>query len=173
MSEGTSTNYIWRRIPNMTVKLVMDILESPSISYTEYRVNDGDRPDTVAAKIYGASRYAWIILVANNMRDLYDWPLSDLEFTDYMNRKYETTAGAYDGYDASKDIIAKNIWITPSGTLVEVDDTFYNTLSVAERMQITIYDVEYQENDDKRKIRVPTLGTIDTLNSELNRLLSI
>lgn len=172
LNEGTSGS-ITRVIPNMTVKLVMDFLDSSSIPFNSYTIQDSDRPDTVASRLYGASRYAWVIMLANNMRDTYDWPLTDLQFYDYMNRKYETSAGANDGYDESKNLVAKYIWITPQNIQVEVDSIFYASLSPNERKTISYYETEYDENDLKRTIRVPSLTAIDAVTSELTRLLAL
>lgn len=171
MEEGVDSSVIVRTIPNMTIKLVLDMLDSPNLPYSLYRISDGDRPDIVATKLYGASRYAWVIMLANKMRDDYDWPLSDSEFYEYMNRKYETTEGANNGYQASKNTISKYIWITSDMQQLEVDQTFYNTLTVNERKTLSVYDIEYADNDKRREIRVPALDALSLLVSDLNKAL--
>lgn len=76
---------IVRSVPNMTVRL-QSIAELGA--YEWYQIQDRDRADTLAAQWYGSSKYAWVVMLSNNMRDLYDWPMTNLEFYDYMNKKY-------------------------------------------------------------------------------------
>ena len=37
------------------------------ITYQPYVVQDGERPDNVSFKLYGNSRYDWLILLVNDM----------------------------------------------------------------------------------------------------------
>ena len=162
MSEAANGAFseITRTVPNMTVKLVLDIREDKNTPYETYRVVDSDRPDTVATKLYGAARYAWVILLANNMRDLYDWPLGDKEFVAYLNSKYETSVGANNGYIASKSIIYKYIWNKPDGQILEIDQTAYASLPPDEVSAIDACTYETDENNKRRLIRVPTLESL-------------
>lgn len=162
MSEAANGAFteITRVIPNMTVKLALDIREDKNTPYETYRIVDSDRPDTVAAKFYGASRYAWVILLANNMRDLYDWPLGDKEFVAYLNSKYETSPGANDGYIASKTIIYKYVWNKSDGQILEVDQTAYGSLPPSEASAIDACTYETDENNKRRLIKVPTLESL-------------
>lgn len=41
----------------------------------KYTIVDGDRPDTLALKLYGNQFYDWVILLTNNLvNSQYDWP---------------------------------------------------------------------------------------------------
>ncbi len=152
-----------RNVPNMTVKLAMNIFDDENLPYVTYRIKDRDRPDTVAAQMYGASRYAWVILLANNMRDWYDWPLDDREFVTYMARKYETTTGALDGLDESRTLVARYEWVRTDGQVLEVDETAYSALPESDRRIVTVYDDEYAINDARRLIRVPTFEALPSV----------
>jgi len=145
---------IIRQVPNMTVKLELDIFKDGAISFDTYRIKDSDRPDTVAAQMYGSSRYAWVILLANKMKDWYDWPLTDFEFHNYMNKKYESYSGANDGVEASSAVIHQYIWITDDDRELIVDQTTYDSLPDANKRSVTVYDYEYTKNDEKRLIRL-------------------
>lgn len=158
---------IERVVPNMTVRLELDIWADDNLAYEPYVIKDRDRPDTVAALMYGQAQYAWVIMLANKMRDWYDWPLGELEFFAYMNQKYESVAGANDGYDLSKTIVYQYQWITNGQTLI-VDATAYATLPTDEKRTLTMYDHEYEENDRKRSIRLPTLESLPTILNQFN-----
>lgn len=165
MLEATGGVYrrVTRTVPNMTARLALDIQNDRNLEYETYRIVDTDRPDTIAAQMYGAARYAWVIMLSNNMRDWYDWPLTDNEFLAYMNAKYETSAGANDGYDASKSIVHERIWTTTDGQELVVDETAYNELSPAERSMVTKFTHEYDANDAKRSIKIPSLASLPTI----------
>ena len=55
-----------------------------------YDVGDGERPEHVAYKLYGDSNYFWVICMINNIENpYYDWPLSNLQFENYLKDKYD------------------------------------------------------------------------------------
>lgn len=154
---------ISRSIPNMTVYLQMSILNNSAATYDTYIVKDRDRPDTVAVRVYGAAQYAWVILLANNMRDWYDWPLDDLEFYRYMNRKYESSEGADDGVEVAHTTVDRYVWTLPDGQTMSVDYTTYVTLPLSERSVVTAYDREYSDNDIRRTIKLPPASQLDNI----------
>ena len=46
-------------------------------NFIEYIVEDGERPDDVAFKIYGDPKWFWIVLMSNNIVDVEaEWPMS-------------------------------------------------------------------------------------------------
>lgn len=110
----------------------------------DYVIQDGQRPDTVSQIVYGDVRYAWLILLVNNIFSLYDWPLTTDEFAEYITSKYGSIAAAK---------ASTPIYYTIEGD--RVDATTYNSLPEARRgQQLTPYDQEEQDNEDKRRIRV-------------------
>lgn len=109
-----------RTVPNMTARFAVDMTAG---SFTYYTVQDRDRPDTLAAQWYGSSRYTWVVLLSNNMRDLYDWPMSSKEFADYITTKYTdyvvesaSISAAGSGYVAN-DVVTINGTAKTSATL--------------------------------------------------------
>ncbi len=183
---GVSIN---RTVPNMTVALDMVLSDEEGTSFSFYRIKDRDRPDTVAAQFYGSSRYAWIILLANKMRDWYDWPLTDEEFYHYMARKYESVVGLKDGITQAKDTVHERLWLRPDGQRLIIDHAQY-LAKIAEGAQIlsgisayvptdgqeavcivSKYDDEQSKNDAARLIRVPSLSSIGSLDQRLSELL--
>ena len=166
---------VTRYVPNMTTKLTLLSVGDERYAYTYYRVRDTDRPDTVAAQFYGSAKYTWVVLMANDIRDWYDWPLTDLEFEHYMNGQYETQTGLFDGSAAARATVENYQQIVQSVDGVEervnVDSTAYALLLPAARTTVTVYDAEKADNDAKRLIRLPTPDSLSIIEGQLNRAL--
>ncbi len=72
-----------------------DAVNKQEVIYYPYTIVEGERPDTIAFNYYGDERYAWLVLLVNNIIDpYYQWPLSTNEFYDYIVDKYGTVADA-------------------------------------------------------------------------------
>jgi len=57
--------------------------------FDAYTIGEGDRPDTLAFKIYGRADLHWVILLFNELIDpYYNWPLSQRELDLYLDQKY-------------------------------------------------------------------------------------
>ena len=58
-------------------------------SFSKYLVLDGERPDTVARKLYDDEQLDWIILLSNNFINVQnEWPLGQYDFQRYLDNKY-------------------------------------------------------------------------------------
>ena len=72
-------------------KLRTDI-DAAITAFNYYKISEGERPDTLAQKIYGDSELDWVILVTNNITNVRDqWPLDGQNFTNYLLSKYGTS----------------------------------------------------------------------------------
>jgi len=81
--ETTEAKNLFRR-----TKLRED-LESIFTSFDFYAITDGERPDTIAKKLYGDPELDWVIRVVNNVQNYYDdWPLDNKELHNYLIEKY-------------------------------------------------------------------------------------
>ena len=50
----------------------------------EYIILEGETPEQVSFKYYGTTDYWWIIMITNNIRDVfYDWPMANSEVREY------------------------------------------------------------------------------------------
>lgn len=57
--------------------------------FTYYEVRDGERPDTIAEKFYNNAELDWVVLLTNNITNIYDeWPLDNDSLYKYMIDKY-------------------------------------------------------------------------------------
>jgi hypothetical protein len=141
--------------PTVHFKIQEKLKEHIAVLYN-YIVSDGERPDTVAMKLYGSPDYTWVVLMVNNIFSFYDWPLASEEFNRYIIDKYGSVAQAQ----------ACSLYQTADGYFV--DATTYNGLLAAARGSIvSAYDDELTKNEAKRRIRVVPAAFVEPLVTEL------
>lgn len=142
---------IFRTVPNMTVRLQAT---TELGAYEWYKIQDRDRADLLAAHWYKDSQYSWVVMLSNNMHDLYDWPLTNLEFHDYMARKYESVPGLRNGVQQSGNTVYEYLWKNPDTEQeLVIDATLYTTTPLGERRQVSVYEHEEMLNDKRRDIK--------------------
>lgn len=122
---------------------ILDTVESKVYAYESYIIRDGDRPDTVSFRYYGRSDLDWLILIANNLISIEDWPKTDQEIYNGLIEIY----GSLEAIDNVNDPDAIVYYETIGGLIV---DQFYQ----GEKFPITILQNEYRENEKKRVIRL-------------------
>lgn len=161
-----------RRVPNMSVQFAINYEAG---SYDWYMIQDRDRPDTVAAQWYGSSRFSWVVLLSNGMKDIYDWPMTTLQFYDYMNQKYESTLGQNNGVVYSQTVIYEYLWTDPiSKQELSVDQQFYNDMSISGTRRIKyFYEYEDDLNNMRRKIKRLHLSTFQSFVQQFTNLTSM
>lgn len=78
-----------------------------------YTIQDGDTPENVAARFYGASNLHWVVLLINDMvNPYYDWPLSVRNLEKFITRKYG------EGFEND----TKHVQLLNSGIIVDIPD---------------------------------------------------
>ena len=140
-----TTNYgiIITNLLNRAEVRTADLITKTKI-YAPYLIKDGETPEDIAERYYGSTTYFWIILYANNIRNIYeDWPSSQLQLDEYIIDKYksiEYALGAIHHYEDSDGDWVNNIDIATGVT------TNYTA--------VTIYDYETNINEKKRRINL-------------------
>lgn len=145
---------------NASLKLRDYIKNYRGIKYLPYVVQDGERPDNVSYNNYQDPSYDWLILLVNDIYNIYDeWPKSSQELERHIIAKYGSISAASSTikyyYDADRNII---------------DLTTFNSLPVSSRTSESILQWEQRMNDKKKIIKVPSLQSIGQIQSELNVL---
>jgi hypothetical protein len=139
---------------------VANFISNASVTFDEYYVQDGERPDHVAYDYYDDYTLDWLVLLTNEIQDpYYEWPLSYEQFHNYIKQKYGTLEYALTTNHHYEKILQKNYTasdgiqqrIYPEKTVV-VDYTTYVTLPAADRKAVTIFDYENELNDQRRQI---------------------
>jgi len=144
-----------------SAKIKSFLKDYQGISYNPYTIKDGERPDYVAYKFYGDPNLDWVILLSNEIYNIYDeWPRNNTDFEEYLIEKYGSIANTLSTtkyyYNNNRDII---------------DETTYNALSASNRTSETIYEYELRENNNKSKIKLIRSSIIGSIQTELKSLL--
>ena len=145
-------------------KLREDIFQETTF-FEQYQIQGDDRPDNVAQKVYGDAALDWVVLLSNNIINLYEeWPLPQASFDSYILEKYNNDYDKlYNGihhYESNEVTNSQGVVIFPKGVRVgaaqsvsyfdEVDNQQVTVNPVSKG--ITNYDYEIKLNDDKRNI---------------------
>ena len=143
-------------------KLRDDIYQNIAF-FTKYEIIGNDRPDNVAAEIYGDSDLDWVVLLSNNIVNIQsEWPLLQNDFDRFMLDKY----GTYDKMNDTHHYETKEVKntagavIVPEGLQVASDYsvTYYDWYQSGEvtrsdiTTEVTNYDYESKLEDAKRNI---------------------
>ena len=58
------------------------------IDYTYYELEDGERPDVTATKLYGNPDLHWTFFLVNEIENYYDWHRDNNSFEEFIEDKY-------------------------------------------------------------------------------------
>ena len=138
-------------------------LKSNTLLYDTYDVKEGETPEMIAHKLYGDPELHWIILLVNEITDRYhQWPMSGMQFLDYLNDKYTNPDGIhhYESTQTSGDTKVK------IEVFNEVDDDAYTGLT-----PITNREYEENEQDKRRQIRLVDPSFVEQFIDEFKKLI--
>jgi len=121
-------------------KIRADIFQNASF-FTKYSVVGDERPDQVSEKFYGTAVYDWVILLTNNILDVYnEWPLSQQAFYNFLIQKYGSEEEFYQvKYYKTLEVRNSADQIVQSAGVI-VDKTFYDRLAVSGQAALEYYD---------------------------------
>ena len=157
---GTNDPYVLAKNLFRRIK-IRDDLSDVILGFEKYTIKNNQRPDQVADEVYGNVNYDWVILLVNNIINVYDeWPMTEQELYNYMVRKY--------GED---DVESIHHWVTQEVRSTRGDIQLRADIQVPEDFQyarpdgtmvpkaelvrpMSNYDYESGLNDYKRGIHV-------------------
>ena len=145
-------------------KLREDIFQETTF-FEHYQIQGDDRPDNVAEKVYGDATLDWVILLSNNIINLYEeWPLPQASFDAYILEKYNNDYDKlYNGihhYESNEVTNSQGVVIFPKGVRVGAAQSV-SYFDEVNNEQVTVnpvskaiinYEYEIKLNDDKRNI---------------------
>jgi hypothetical protein len=148
-------------------------LKAQPLSYYNYTVREGQRPDNVAYVLYKLPSLSWTLLLINSIHDPdYEWPLSQRDFEAFLKAKYgsipvaQSTVHEYRKVINEQSVLFDNT-IIPKKTLV-VDETTYNTLSTGAREIIYKSDYEDELNNARRNILYLTSPSLSSVLGQIS-----
>ena len=174
-----NSSYDYVRVKNLfrRAKIRDDFFQN-AVTFTKYKIIGEERPEQVAEKLYGSSTYDWVVLISNNIINLRtEWPLSDGEFSDYLERKYtQAELDAPHHYETTAVIDSRGKLIVPAGKIVDSNFsiTYYDGLPVTKNpvKMVSVYEYEIQQNDKKRNIYVLRSRYLQTAIDDMKRIMS-
>ena len=146
------------------VKVREKILDEASL-YDKYDVPSGERPEDIAFKHFGSSQYHWVVLLTNNITDVYyDWPMSEQSFETFIRDKYTNPDGIH-----HYEVTQSSGKTTGSGPddyshKIEVNSDATGAQSVSNR------EFEQRLQDEKRSINLLNPAYLTTFIEEFNNL---
>lgn len=159
-------NYDYLKVTDLSVATkIKDIVKRfGQTNPRPYVIKDGESPDLVSNRVYGTPKYDYIVLLTNEIRNVYDeWPKSYKVLMEYIELKYGNITYARDNYakyyTSDKEEISEAAWAEQS-----LSDPYYYRLSY--------YDYEVQLNDAKSKINILNPGLVVQFEVQLQEMLS-
>ena len=142
---------IFRRIK------IREDLSDIIMGFSQYTIKNNQRPDQVAYDFYGDMQYDWVVLLCNNILNVYDeWPMTEDELERYIDSEYESPDSVHHWVtqkirDTKGRVLIKPgmevpenwSYTRPDGTVVGKADTV---------RPISVYDYESERNNYKRNI---------------------
>jgi len=119
-------------------------VKTNTMLYDTYDVKNGETPESIAFKLYDDAELHWVIMLINDITDrFHDWPLSEAQFLQFINDKYDDV-NAIHHYE-----ISQQSGDTKKKINIGTDNTDYPAATA-----ITNYEHEQEVQDNKRKIRL-------------------
>jgi hypothetical protein len=183
-SQQTNRNssYDYARVKNLFRRAkIRDDFFKNATAFTKYKIIGEERPDQVAEKIYGSSEYDWVVLISNNILNTRtEWPLSDSEFSRYLERKYtEAELASAHHYETTLVTDSRGKMIVPAGKIVDSNftvkyyDDILDVLVTKNPVKlVSIYEYEIQQNDKKRNIYILRSRYLQTAIDDMRRIMS-
>jgi len=157
-------------IVNITQRAkIAERLRQHTTTMHDYVIEEGERPDTVAQKVYGNVKYTWVVLLMNNIISLYDWPMTNSEFELYLIGKYGSLSNSQNqGTRTDAAWSAAKFYYTTEGD--RVDATTYAGLGTRQGITNTPYTQEVEDNDTRRTIKVVSMEFLPSILTALKTL---
>ena len=146
------TKNLWRRAT------ILREYKASVAMFNEYIVQNGERPEDIALRLYKNPFYNWVLLVINDITNYHEqWPRSTQQLQEYCNSKYDNPL-------ATKDYITTEVKkgldiIVPAGKVVPstYQVVYYDGNAVVTANPVvsrSFYQFEEQKNSEKERIQL-------------------
>lgn len=124
--------------------------------FEKYSIIGDERPDNVAYKFYGDETLDWVVLLSNNILDVYnEWPLTQTSFDKVMLQKYGTYENLYSGihhYETSS--IKNSLGATILQAGIRVNPTWKTNGNFVEFTSSNIFSIGIDDSDSPKTVTV-------------------
>ncbi len=143
-------------------KLREDIFQDLTV-FQKYNIKGDDRPDNVANEVYGSADLDWVVMMSNNMINVYnEWPMTQASLDIFLMDKYGDveTLNETHHYESNEVKDTTGVIIFPRGVRVSAAQSVSYHESITDE-QITVNPIsravsnlEYEENENNKKRRI-------------------
>jgi len=146
------TKNIWRRAS------VLREYKASVAMFNEYIVQNGERPEDIALRLYKNPFYNWVLLVINDITNYHEqWPRSTQQLQEYCNSKYDNPLATKDYI--TTEVKKGNDIIVPAGKIVPstYQVVYYDGNAVVTANPVvsrSFYQFEEEKNSEKERIQL-------------------
>ena len=147
-----------------------------ALSFNDYIIDDGERPDTIAEGLYASAKYDWVVLLSANIINVEDqWPVPEGKLWDLADEKYGGDLNAVHHYETTEVKNSDGKLILPGKLVVDPDFTIQDpdnyTQTINPTAAVSNWLVETRKNNEKRAIRVVKREYLNTLVNDTKNIL--
>ena len=143
---------IFRRIK------IRDIVQEDILGFEQYSIVNNERPDQVANELYGDPELDWVILLCNNIINIYnEWPMDEQELYQYVDSRYNSNINQIHHHETFEVKSDQGDTLLHEGTIVNSTFRYYRpdgTLVTPIIYPVSNLEHERNLNDEKANIWV-------------------
>ena len=167
--EESNGKFGFRLTKNIFRRVYLDAnLEKYITAFESFYLTDDMRPEMVANIMYGQPELDWLVLITNNITDIYtQWPKSTNDLNEYINNKYDDPDSIHH-WETNKIELEDGTLLVDEG--IEVNESYRVTMpdgSIRSKQDsifpITNAEYEININEKKRIISLPAPGIVDII----------
>lgn len=167
--EESNGKFGYRLTKNIFRRVYLDAnLEKYITAFESFYLTDDMRPEMVANIVYGQPELDWLVLITNNITDIYtQWPKSTNDLNEYINNKYDDPDSIHH-WETNKIELEDGTLLVDEG--IEVNESYRVTMpdgSIRSKQDsifpITNAEYEININEKKRIISLPAPGIVDII----------
>lgn len=170
----SSTDYV--RVKNIFRRVKLrDDLSKNVVLFNKYQIEEGERPEIVAEKLYGKADLDWIVLICAGITNVRNqWPLSSRDIYRFSEEKYGDELNATRIYETTEVKDGNGRLILPAGKVVDGNFTIPNPEDISQTLNpvvgISNYEYETRLNDEKRSIDILKKVYLQTFLNDIRKL---
>lgn len=159
---------IFRRIK------IREDIQDDILGFSQYTISNNQRPDEVAEEQYGDPELDWVVLLCNNIINVYnDWPMAEDELFEYASSRYGNIDSVhhYETYEIKDD---NGTIVMPEGKIVNSTYRYIGSNGVPvinSKKIVTNYEHERALNEEKQNIWILRDNYVNEFVSEFEELL--
>ena len=140
---------IFRRI-----KLIDDI-QGSVLGFNQYTIGNDQKPYQVAQDVYQDSSFDWIIMLCNNITNMYkEWPMSEHELYKYVMKKYGSADDIHH-YETNEVKTDKGEIILKEGMEVNGEFRYYKSDgTIVPNITYPVSNYQYESNQNTYKSNI-------------------